>query len=141
MRNPRPLAGEPAVDGSSALAPRALPEPRADLRLVPPVEDPTVPPPPVSLLLRALLEVLAGRRPASQIALRTSPEIAADLLSRPRRHSAAPPQQVVRLRVRRVRDDAVEACAVIRRGARCGALAMRLEYGSRGWLVTRLQVG
>jgi hypothetical protein len=95
----------------------------------------------VALLVRGLMEVLSGWRPASQIALRTSPEIAADLLARPRRRTAARPPQVERLRVLRVADGVVEACAVIRRTQRCGALALRLEHGSRGWLVTRLQVG
>jgi hypothetical protein len=102
---------------------------------------PEIPPPPVRLLLRGLLEVLSGWRPASQLALRVSPEIAADLLSRPRRRSTTPPPQVLKLRVHRVADRTVEACVVLRRGTRCGAMAMRLEHGSRGWLVTRLQVG
>jgi hypothetical protein len=100
-----------------------------------------IPPPPVALLVRGLLEVLGGWRPASQVALRTSPEIAADLLARPRRRTSPRPPQVERLRVLRVADDVVEACAVVRRSQRCGAMALRLEFGSRGWLVTRLQVG
>lgn len=136
------------TDGSSALAAPRLPERRRpDLRVVPPTRTSDagpgslVPPPPVRLLLRGLLEVLSGWRPAAQMALRVSPEIATDLLARPRRRSAAPPPQVLRLRVLRVADDVVETCVVLRRGQRCGALAMRLEHGTRGWLVTRLQVG
>jgi hypothetical protein len=95
----------------------------------------------VRLLVRGLLEVLSGWRPAAQMALRVSPEIAADLLARPRRRTANPPPQIQRLRVLRVSDSAVETCAVLRRGQRCGVLAMRMEFGSRGWLVTRLQIG
>jgi hypothetical protein len=142
----------PAVDGTSALAPGPAPDARrAALTLVRttaaragrPSYGPgcDVPTPPVGMLVRGVLEVLSGWRPAAQIAMRTSPEIAADLMSRPRRRSATQTPHVERLRVLRVADDAVEACAVLRRGRRCGALAMRLEYGSRGWLVTRLQVG
>jgi hypothetical protein len=138
----------PAVDGTSALAPVPAPDARrAALTLVRTTAaragrpDGDVPTPPVGMLVRGVLEVLSGWRPAAQIAMRTSPEIAADLMSRPRRRSATQTPHVERLRVLRVADDAVEACAVLRRGRRCGALAMRLEYGSRGWLVTRLQVG
>ena len=133
------------TDGSSALALPGLPEARRpDLRLVSRAPEPDgseIPPPPVRLMLRGLLEVLSGWRPASQMALRVSPEIAADLLGRPGRRGATPPPQVLKLRVLRVADRTVEACVVLRRGTRCGALAMRLEHGSRGWLVTRLQVG
>jgi hypothetical protein len=93
------------------------------------------------LLLRGLLEVLHGWRPAAQMAMRTSPEIAADLLARPCRRTTPQPPQVERVRVLRVADDAAEVCAVFRRGRRCGALAMRLQHGSTGWMVTRLQVG
>jgi hypothetical protein len=136
----------PLTDGTSALALRPMPQQhRPALHVVPASgagEPPSsTPPPPVRILLRGLLEVLSGWRPAAQVALRVSPEIAADLLARPRRRSATPPPQVLRMRVLRVADDVVETCAVLRRGQRCGALAMRLEFGSRGWLVTRLQVG
>lgn len=137
----------PVTDGTSALAVGQMPlQPRPALSVVPagggPGEPPhAVPPPPVRILLRGLLEVLSGWRPAAQVALRVSPEIAAELLDRPRRRSATPPPAVLRTRVLRVADDVVETCAVLRRGQRCGALAMRLEFGSRGWLVTRLQVG
>ena len=96
------------------------------------------------MLLLGVLEVLSGRRAASQLMLRTSPEIAQELLARPSRRSSCP-AQLVRVRVLRVADRAVETCAVIRRPGpegRCGALAMRIEYSDdRGWLVTRLQVG
>jgi hypothetical protein len=140
-----PAQAAARFDGTSALAPSSVPETRRpDLRLVPPVgtvEQQVVPAPQVRSLVRGLLEVLSGWRPASQLALRVSPEIAADLLARPRRRAATPPPQILRLRVLRVADDVVETCAVVRRGQRCGALAMRLEFGSRGWLVTRLQVG
>jgi hypothetical protein len=136
-------------DGSLALATQpSYPAARRPPRLVvvadPPTTVPEIPPPPVKVLLRGVLEVLSGRRPASQLILRTSPEIAQDLLTRPSRRSSLP-AQVERVRVLRVADRAVETCAVIRRpdaGGRCGALAMRVEYSDeRGWVVTRLQVG
>jgi hypothetical protein len=155
------VQASPATDGSSALAAsRVKATPSNALHVVPDpdgpdgpdapdgglqrIQDssgPAWPAPPVGLLLRGLLEVLSGWRPASQLALRMSPEIAADLLTRPRRRTAERPPYVQRLRVLRVSDDAVEACAVLRRAHRCGALAMRLEHGERGWLVTRLQIG
>ncbi|HSP36841.1 MAG TPA: Rv3235 family protein [Frankiaceae bacterium] len=141
QRTDRP---HPGFDGTSALAAAALPGARRpDLQVVSREEpdEQEMPTPPVGFLVRGLLEVLSGLRPASQLALKVSPEIAADLLARPRRRTAARPPQVLRLRVLRVADDVVETCAVLRRGQRCGALAMRLEFGSRGWLVTRLQVG
>lgn len=118
---------------------------RPALQVVRPTTTPAapddIPPPPVGVLVRGLLEVVSGWRPAAQMALLTTPEIAADLLARPRRRTAGRPPQVQRIRALRVADDVVEACAVFRRPQRCGALALRLEYGSRGWLVTRLQVG
>ncbi len=147
------------MDGSSALAPAPQPPdaPSDDrpvaLRVVPPVASPAgatgpteptetaPPPPPVTLVLRGVLEVLSGWRPAAQLVPRTSPQIAGDLLSRRRPRAAGRPPSVVRLRTLRVADDVVEACAVIRRERRCGALAMRFEFGERGWLLTRLEVG
>jgi hypothetical protein len=150
---PRPAPGPPgstgssaATDGSSALAPFTPGHARSPLHVVPSTRseqapDEELPAPPVRLMLRGLLEVLSGWRPAAQMALRVSPEIAADLLGRPRRQTAAPTPQVLRLRVIRVSDSVVETCAVLRRGRRAGALAMRMEFGDRGWLVTRLQVG
>jgi hypothetical protein len=140
----------PQTDGSLALAtPPHLPASRQPPRLVvvpdpPDRQAPAVPPPPVKVLLRGVLEVLSGQRAASQLILRTSPEIAQELLGRPSRRSSCP-AQVERVRVLRVADRAVETCAVIRRpgaSGRCGALAMRIEYtDERGWIVTRLQVG
>jgi hypothetical protein len=131
----------PRTDGSSALA--TAPTARPALHVLPEPAEPVraVPVPPAAVLVRGLLEVLHGWRPVSQVAMRTSPQIAADLLARPRRRLATPPPQVERLRVLRVADEAAEVCAVVRRERRCGALAMRLEHGSRGWIVTRLQVG
>jgi hypothetical protein len=144
MSEPLPVY---AVEGSSALAPAGVeplrPASPPPLRVLPRPEGggADLPPPPAALLLRGLLEVLHGWRPAAQMAMRTSPEIAADLLSRPGRRSPSRPPQVERIRVLRVADGAAEVCAVLRRERRCGALAMRLEHGPRGWIVTRLQVG
>jgi hypothetical protein len=138
------------VDGTAALAPTqrrssdALLERPVALRVVPPlVAPPTAepPPPPVALVLRGLLEVLSGWRSVAQLVPHTSPEIAADLLARKRPRSASRRPIVTSLRKLRVSDGVVEACAVIRRERRCGALAMRFEYGERGWLLTRLEVG
>lgn len=160
-RFPLPLAARPTAarpdedasdshfDGSLALAgqprfPAAGRPPRLVVVADPPTAVPEIPPPPVKVLLRGILEVLSGRRPASQLVLKTSPAIAQDLLARPSRRSSLP-AQVERVRVLRVAERAVETCAVIRRpgtGGRCGALAMRVEYSDeRGWIVTRLQVG
>jgi Family of unknown function (DUF6459) len=147
---PTPGFGGADVDGTAALAPvpRRPIDPTAGrtpaLRVVPPLPAPPkapLPPPPVTLVLRGLLEVLSGWRPAAQLVPRTSPEIASDLLSRRRPRVAGRPPSVARLRTLRVSDDVVEACAVLRREQRCGALAMRFEYSERGWLLTRLEVG
>jgi uncharacterized protein DUF6459 len=150
---PRRAAMPAVVDGSSALAPapqhpgRSLPERPIALHVVPELTasptagTPPTPPPPVALVLRGVLEVLSGWRPAAQLVPRTSPAIASDLLSRRRPRVVGRPPSVVSLRTLRVTDDVVEACAVVRRERRCGAVAMRFEFNERGWLLTRLEVG
>jgi hypothetical protein len=103
------------------------------------------------------LEVVDGFRPVGHLRALTDPgqfDDVAGQLSRLRGGRPAPPTRptsgVVRmgvdrvrlrhLRVCEVRDGVLEAAAVLVRGDRVRALALRLERRSRTWLCTYLQV-
>lgn len=167
-----------AVQGTLALAfpvptPVPGPAPRPPLRLVPtlPAEpafapggddedvDPPwrttptgeLPParPWTGQLLQALLEVLAGSRPLSQLRRFTSDRVYADLRARASRRGGdrpSTPRQPGGSTVRSVHvtapgDGVVEACAVISRGGRFRAVALRLEGRNGRWQCTALRVG
>lgn len=105
----------------------------------------TPPPGPRGVVFtRALLEVLAGRRPVRQLAGWASPDLLAELASSlpatPGRGRPAP--VLTSLHVSQPRESAAEVCAVIRtRMGRRQAVALRMEHTpGRGWLVTRAAV-
>jgi hypothetical protein len=95
------------------------------------------------IVARALLEVLSGWRPASQLSRWTSYPLQQDLERRaPRRPTGARLQ----LRGIRVSEPAVgiaEVCALADDLAeqRVRVIALRLEDREGGWIVTRLQAG
>ncbi|MFL6139064.1 MAG: Rv3235 family protein [Frankiaceae bacterium] len=109
-----------------------------------------VPPPPkawIGRLVHALTEVLAGDRPLPQLAPYLSHEVYSsldeELAGRARRSGRRPPAlpTVRALRVCEPRAGVAEVAAVVRRGPRLAALAMRLEAGDGRWRCTVLQVG
>lgn len=93
-------------------------------------------------LVPALLEVLAGDRPARQLCRVTAPALLADLERRTlRRHSRTCPASLRSLHVCEPVSGVAEVAAVVQRGQRVSALALRMEGLDGRWLVTALQVG
>jgi hypothetical protein len=93
-------------------------------------------------LVRALLEVLAGDRPLQQLMRWVTPEVLTqveDLVcpSGPRPWACS----LQRLLVSEPADGVAEVCAIVRRGERSTAMALRLEGLDGRWLLTALQLG
>jgi hypothetical protein len=149
----------PAVDGSLALAfpPTGNPVP---LRLVPPAlaEDdfaprPTAradlpdPRPWTGRLAQAVVEILAGARPAAQLARHTTLDVLDQLerstgrLARAADGRVALRPVVASVHVSEPADGVAEACAVVDTGPRRRALALRLEGLDGRWQCTQLQLG
>jgi hypothetical protein len=104
--------------------------------------DELPPPGPAALLLvRGLLEVLSGWRPATQLAHHTSARLAADLMERAPRRPRSRPPALAGIRVSQPSSGVAEVTALLRRGPRTSAMALRLEYLRERWLLTRLEVG
>lgn len=154
---PSPVA---VIEGSLALAfpPTGDPVP---LRLVPPAamaDDDTGPrPTPRSdlpdprpwthRLSQAIVEILAGARPAGQLARHTTLDVL-DHLERStgrlaqRVNGATPLRPVVSsVHVSEPADGVAEACAVVDTGHRRRALALRLEGMDGRWRCTEMQFG
>ncbi len=92
-----------------------------------------------ALVARVFLEVETGRRPLAQLRELLSPELYAHL----RGQTGATPRctgarNVVRATVSRVDADTYDAAVVVRRGARAGSLALRLERRDGAWQVVEL---
>jgi len=149
----------PLVEGSLALAfpPTGAP---VSLRLVPPasVDDDLAPrPTPRSelpdprgwsgRLAQAIAEILAGARPAGQLARYTTLDVLEHLERSTgrlgaRTSGAAPMRPIVAsVHVSEPADGVAEACAVVDTGPRRRALALRLEGLDGRWRCTELQFG
>jgi hypothetical protein len=120
---------DPAYFGPQRTVSGDLPEPKAWVRH----------------MAQALVEVMSGARPATQVIRWTTPEVYSVLA---RRHAASGRRTTVvrRAVVRRVMicepvDGVVEGCAVILDNDRVRALAMRLIGVDGRWVVSELQVG
>jgi hypothetical protein len=145
---------ETATSGALALAePLPLPlETRPALQVVP---DPPRPEPAMRheglpavrpravALVRAIVEIMAGDRPARHLAL------SATLPVQERLGELVPPSSSTRrcwartlrsVRVCELMPGVVEVSAVVDRGHRCGALALRLEGKAGAWIMTALEV-
>jgi hypothetical protein len=155
------LPGGPAplVEGSLALAFPPTGEP-VSLRLVPPacVDDDLGPRPTpraelpdprgwCGRLAQAIAEILAGARPAGQLARYTTLDVLEHLERSTgrlgtRTNGAAPLRPIVSsVHVSEPADGIAEACAVVDTGPRRRALALRLEGLDGRWRCTELQVG
>jgi hypothetical protein len=160
---PRPLRAKDGIQGTLALAfdlPNGLPaEPEAPpaLRLVPSLgvkaanrrgdrNDPTRTW--AGRLACAVVEVLAGERPATQLLRWTTDEVY-DVVARRARRAGRHGKLVAFGRhkptVRSVRicepaEGVVEACAVVGRGERFSAVALRLERVDGRWRCTALEM-
>lgn len=100
-------------------------------------------------LVPALVEVLSGDRPLSQVSGWLTPRVQESVRRRVAAMAqAAAPQRALRqravvrsLHVSQPVVGVVEACATVRRGDRMAALALRLEDHSGRWKVTVIQPG
>jgi hypothetical protein len=138
----------------------AVPEPPPELRLV--TDDPDAldefGPRPTSRaalpaprtwagrVVQAIVEVLAGVRPATQLVRWTTEEvyeqISARVLAVHGFDGDGPPRGVVRsLHVSEPADGVAEVCALVRRGARSTAVALRLEGMDGRWQCTAIELG
>jgi len=93
-----------------------------------------------SVLARALVEVISGRRPLAQLRVHCAPEIYAGLAARPSTGPLALPH-LLTVRVCEPADGAAEVSAAFRRADRVRALAFRLQGVDGRWRITALQLG
>jgi hypothetical protein len=95
------------------------------------------------IVARALLEVLSGWRPASQLSRCTSYTLQQDLERRAPRRPTGNRQQLLRVRVSEPTADVAEVCAITHDLARkrVRVMALRMEHREGRWVVTRLQAG
>lgn len=97
-------------------------------------------------LAQAIAEILAGARPANQLAETATPEVIS-LLARNAgrlraRHDAAPQRPLVdAVHLGEPLPGVAEACAVVDLGVRCRALAFRLEQTGYRWRCTAVRIG
>jgi Family of unknown function (DUF6459) len=97
-------------------------------------------------VIQAIVEVLAGVRPASQLVRWTTAEVYDEISSRVLPVRAAveliPARGVVSsVHVTEPADGVAEVCALVRRGARSTAVALRLEGLDGRWQCTALELG
>lgn len=147
----------------------AAPAPPAGLRLLPrpadrpaavpdePAEDDDFGPRPTSRtdlpdprtwaarLVQALVEVLAGDRPAAQLVRWTTTEVYETVTAAVpagQAVTAGPRRALVRsVHVTEPRDGVAEVAAVVRHAARCAAVALRIEGLDGRWQCTALHLG
>jgi hypothetical protein len=93
-----------------------------------------------AIVVRAIVEALSGARPASQLVGWTTPQLQADLERTMARPTARRRSSVRSVRVTEPRPGVAEVCAVIDRGGRMAALALRMESTDGRWRVTTLQI-
>ncbi len=93
-----------------------------------------------SVLARALVEVVSGRRPVAQLRVHCAPEIYAGIVARPTPLSTSLPH-LLTVRVCEPADGVAEVGAVFRRADRVRALAFRIQGVDGRWRITALQIG
>ncbi|HWL38602.1 MAG TPA: Rv3235 family protein [Frankiaceae bacterium] len=149
--------GDPPARPRRPLAP--FPTAAPGLRLVPPpdvldedeeddffeaVKTPRTelddPLPRAAMLTRALLETINGIRPLNQLAKWVSPDVLAILQSMVASRAVRPaPTALRRVLVSEPAAGVAEVTAIVQRGERAEALAIRLEGLDGRWVVTALQ--
>jgi len=92
-----------------------------------------------SVLARAVIEVLSGRRPLGQLRVHCAPDVYAGLADRPQFASAALPH-LVSVRVCEPADGVAEVSVAYRRAERVRALAFRIQGVDGRWRMTALQL-
>lgn len=104
----------------------------------------SAPGPRAIVIVRALLEVLAGVRSPAQLNGWVTPALALDLDQRRRAGRATRPPTLLSVRLSEPRPGVAEVSAVVRRPGpegRSGALALRMDLRTDRWVVSRLAVG
>ncbi|SDO27049.1 hypothetical protein SAMN04515671_0383 [Nakamurella panacisegetis] len=91
------------------------------------------------MLARALVEMLSGQRPVSQLRVHCSPEVFAGLQGRPTVPGAL--SHLLTVRVCEPADGVAEISAAFRRGQRVRAIAFRIQGVDGRWRITALQTG
>lgn len=92
--------------------------------------------------VQAVVEVLGGERPTSQLVRWTSSGVYDDLTGLVRSPEGRTTRAVVRsVHVTEPVDGVAEVAAMVRRGARCTAVALRLEGLDGRWQCTALELG
>jgi hypothetical protein len=151
--DPAPPGAEP--DGPAAPLHLVPPPPAAPGRDVDPADEDELfaaqrtpraqlpdPAPRAAMLARAILETLAGDRPVSQLLPWTTTDVYDDLEALVDPRTARPwASSVRRIRVCEPVPGVAEVAAVVQRGGRAAALALRLEGLDGRWLLTALSVG
>jgi Family of unknown function (DUF6459) len=92
-------------------------------------------------IARALCEVEAGLRPIEQLERISHPTLWPSLEARVRR-SGGPPvtaTSLLRVHIQEIERGLVEAVAIVRRGPRFQAIAMRLDGADGHWEIVELQ--
>ena len=92
-----------------------------------------------SVLARAVIEVLSGRRPLGQLRVHCAPDVYAGLADRPQFASAALPH-LVSVRVCQPADGVAEVSVAYRRAERVRALAFRIQGVDGRWRMTALEL-
>jgi hypothetical protein len=104
-------------------------------------------------LVQAVIEVVSGVRPVSQLVRWTTAPVYEELCARVvrpvaytgtgnRATATTRLAEVVRsIRVSEPRDGIAEVCAIVQQGPRCRAIALRLEGIDGRWQCTALQIG
>jgi len=92
-----------------------------------------------SVLARAVIEVLSGRRPLGQLRVHCAPDVYAGLADRPTFASAALPH-LISVRVCEPADGVAEVSVAYRRAERVRALAFRIQGVDGRWRMTALQL-
>ena len=97
-------------------------------------------------LVQAVVEVVGGERPPSQLVrwttLEVYDEVTARIVSTGRRGATATARPVVRsVHVTEPAEGVAEVAALVRRGLRCTAVALRLEGLDGRWQCTALELG
>ncbi|MDT3438996.1 MULTISPECIES: Rv3235 family protein [unclassified Pseudofrankia] len=131
----RTVSGRPNVTAHPAAR-------HAPLRIPPQVRDSRFlesPAPAATIVVRAIVEVLSGVRPVSHLAGWATPRLQAALEKLGGRY---PGRGSVRsIRIGEPRPGVAEIVAVVNRGDRVAALALRMESAGGRWQVTSLQIG
>jgi hypothetical protein len=104
-------------------------------------------------LVQAVIEVVSGVRPVSQLVRWTTAPVYEALcarVTRPITHTGAGSRDLITTRLAEVvrsvrvsepRDGVAEVCAIVQQGPRCRAIALRLESIDGRWQCTALQIG